>query len=49
LRIRFTTSVSRPDDMSGDVPGSRGRAGLPAFDSGTVYRTLRQLEKTGLV
>ena len=24
-------------------------AGLPAFDSGTVYRTLRQLEKTGLV
>jgi poly-beta-hydroxybutyrate-responsive repressor len=25
------------------------QAGLPAFDSGTVYRTLRQLEKTGLV
>ena len=25
------------------------KAGLPAFDSGTVYRTLRQLEKTGLV
>ncbi len=24
-------------------------AGLPAFDSGTVYRTLRQLEKTGMV
>jgi poly-beta-hydroxybutyrate-responsive repressor len=24
-------------------------AGLPAFDSGTVYRTLRQLEKEGLV
>ena len=24
-------------------------AGLPTFDSGTVYRTLRQLEKTGLV
>ena len=24
-------------------------AGLPAFDSGTVYRSLRQLEKTGLV
>lgn len=24
-------------------------AGLPAFDSGTVYRTLRQLEKSGLV
>jgi poly-beta-hydroxybutyrate-responsive repressor len=24
-------------------------AGLPAFDSGTVYRTLRQLEKLGLV
>ena len=24
-------------------------AGLPAFDSGTVYRTLRSLEKTGLV
>src|SRR5438128_10413970 len=24
-------------------------ADLPAFDSGTVYRTLRQLEKTGLV
>lgn len=24
-------------------------ANLPAFDSGTVYRTLRQLEKTGLV
>lgn len=24
-------------------------AGLPAFDSGTIYRTLRQLEKTGLV
>lgn len=26
-----------------------GEAGLPQFDSGTVYRTLRQLEKTGLV
>jgi poly-beta-hydroxybutyrate-responsive repressor len=25
------------------------QAGLPAFDSGTVYRTLRQLERTGLV
>src|SRR5687768_10447020 len=25
------------------------KAGLPAFDSGTVYRTLRQLEKTGMV
>jgi poly-beta-hydroxybutyrate-responsive repressor len=24
-------------------------AGLPAFDSGTVYRTLRQLERTGMV
>ena len=24
-------------------------AGLPAFDVGTIYRTLRQLEKTGLV
>lgn len=24
-------------------------AGLPAFDSGTVYRTLRQLEKSGMV
>lgn len=24
-------------------------AGLPAFDSGTVYRTLRQLERAGLV
>jgi len=24
-------------------------AGLPAFDSGTVYRTLRQLERSGLV
>jgi poly-beta-hydroxybutyrate-responsive repressor len=24
-------------------------AGLPRFDSGTVYRTLRQLEKAGLV
>lgn len=24
-------------------------AGLPQFDSGTVYRTLRQLEKSGLV
>jgi poly-beta-hydroxybutyrate-responsive repressor len=24
-------------------------AGLPAFDSGTVYRTLRQLEKAGMV
>ena len=24
-------------------------AGLPAFDAGTVYRTLRQLERTGLV
>jgi poly-beta-hydroxybutyrate-responsive repressor len=25
------------------------KAGLPAFDSGTVYRTLRQLERSGLV
>ena len=25
------------------------QAGLPAFDSGTVYRTLRQLERSGLV
>ena len=25
------------------------QAGLPAFDSGTVYRSLRQLEKAGLV
>jgi poly-beta-hydroxybutyrate-responsive repressor len=25
------------------------QAGLPAFDSANVYRTLRQLEKTGLV
>ncbi|HEU4758694.1 MAG TPA: helix-turn-helix transcriptional regulator [Dehalococcoidia bacterium] len=25
------------------------RAGLPAFDSTTVYRTLRQLERAGLV
>lgn len=25
------------------------QSGLPEFDSGTVYRTLRQLEKTGLV
>ena len=24
-------------------------AGMPDFDSGTVYRTLRQLEKTGMV
>ncbi len=24
-------------------------SGMPQFDSGTVYRTLRQLEKTGLV
>lgn len=24
-------------------------AGLPAFDSGTIYRTLRQLERSGLV
>ena len=24
-------------------------SGMPEFDSGTVYRTLRQLEKTGLV
>ena len=24
-------------------------AGMPEFDNGTVYRTLRQLEKTGLV
>jgi poly-beta-hydroxybutyrate-responsive repressor len=24
-------------------------AGMPQFDSGTVYRTLRQLEKTGMV
>jgi PadR family transcriptional regulator PadR len=24
-------------------------AGMPQFDSGTVYRTLRQLEKSGLV
>lgn len=26
-----------------------GKAGLPASDSATVYRTLRQLERTGLV
>lgn len=26
-----------------------GKAGLPAFDSATVYRTLRQLERSGLV
>lgn len=26
-----------------------GKAGLPGFDSTTVYRTLRHLEKTGLV
>ena len=26
-----------------------GKAGLPAFDSATVYRTLRQLERAGLV
>src|SRR4030042_2427393 len=25
------------------------KAGLPAFDSATVYRTLRQLERAGLV
>jgi len=25
------------------------KSGLPAFDSATVYRTLRQLERTGLV
>lgn len=25
------------------------KAGLPAFDFGTIYRTLRQLERTGLV
>lgn len=25
------------------------QSGLPEFDSGTVYRTLRQLEKTGMV
>jgi len=25
------------------------KAGLPAFDSATVYRTLRQLERTGMV
>jgi poly-beta-hydroxybutyrate-responsive repressor len=25
------------------------QAGLPEFDSGTVYRTLRQLEKSGMV
>ena len=25
------------------------QAGLPAFDSGTVYRTLRQLERAGMV
>jgi len=25
------------------------QAGLPSFDSGTVYRTLRQLERAGLV
>ena len=24
-------------------------AGLPPFDSGTIYRTLRQLEQTGLI
>jgi poly-beta-hydroxybutyrate-responsive repressor len=26
-----------------------GKAGLPGFDSTTVYRTLRQLERAGLV
>ena len=26
-----------------------GKSGLPSFDSTTVYRTLRQLEKSGLV
>ena len=26
-----------------------GEAGLPPFDVGTIYRTLRQLEKTGMV
>jgi poly-beta-hydroxybutyrate-responsive repressor len=26
-----------------------GKAGLPALDSATVYRTLRQLERSGLV
>ncbi|MCH7835377.1 MAG: helix-turn-helix transcriptional regulator [Chloroflexi bacterium] len=26
-----------------------GKAGLPAFNSATVYRTLRQLERSGLV
>jgi len=26
-----------------------GKAGLPAFDSATVYRTLRQLERSGMV
>jgi poly-beta-hydroxybutyrate-responsive repressor len=26
-----------------------GKAGLPPFDSATVYRTLRQLERAGLV
>jgi len=26
-----------------------GKSGLPSFDSTTVYRTLRQLEKAGLV
>jgi poly-beta-hydroxybutyrate-responsive repressor len=25
------------------------KAGLPAFDFGTIYRTLRQLERSGLV
>ena len=25
------------------------KAGLPAFDSATVYRTLRQLERSGMV
>ena len=26
-----------------------GEAGLPPFDSGTIYRTLRQLEQDGLI
>ena len=29
--------------------GELGKAGLPAFDSATVYRTLRQLERSGFV
>jgi len=32
-----------------DLARQLSEAGLPAFDSGTVYRTLRQLEKAGMV